>query len=352
MATNTVSVSGMFGNGLTYFAGSPVVIRISGLDWPKDTSGNPTSPFTVVRVHVLYNGRVVGEFKADTGQQTFISLDISSALRALWNDYNFSQEVSAANTCSVWQNAKRSYSLQIFTEYIGSDGKFTQTESGVFSGGHCIIGGMTEWERSLTSEQNADVGHLAANTRNGRASTKPKSTPERVGSNSITSWVDIDGTYTTCKFYPSSTKRGSSDSSSQHAPLVLRDSMPYTDFLFVNRRGAVETCSAPTKESMEISVDTQNYARVERPTFQPSRSLMAIAKGGRRSWNMSSGPQTRDWADWWTEEFLMARQWWMRYKGSYVPVIVEPAKKKTSIYDRSKQNMPTVEFTVTLALEG
>jgi hypothetical protein len=51
-------------------------------------------------------------------------------------------------------------------------------------------------------------------------------------------------------------------------------------------------------------------------------------------------------------EFLMARQWWMLYKGSFVPVIVEPAKKQTSIYDRAKQQMPSVEFTVTLALEG
>jgi hypothetical protein len=31
---------------------------------------------------------------------------------------------------------------------------------------------------------------------------------------------------------------------------------------------------------------------------------------------------------------------------------VEPAKKQTGIYDRTKQQMPSVEFTVTLALEG
>ena len=67
---------------------------------------------------------------------------------------------------------------------------------------------------------------------------------------------------------------------------------------------------------------------------------------------MSSGHQTREWAEWWTLEFLKARQWWMRYQGSFVPVTVEPAKKSTNIYDRAKQQMPSVEFTVTLALEG
>ena len=355
MARNTVNVSGMFGEGNTYFAGSPVVIDISNLEWPTDGSGNPTSPFNIVRMDVLDNGKVIGEFKADTGGQTSISFNISSALLGLWSDYKFDNEVSAANSHSIRNRQCRFYSLQVFTEYIRSDGEFQQTESDVISGGQCVIGWLTEWERSLiTNVANADVAHLAANLRNGNASTKPAGTPERVGSDSITSWVNIDGTYTTSKFYAKDAGggSGSSDSASQHAPLVLRDSQPYTDFLFVNRRGAVETCSAPTKESMDIEVDTQNYARIERPTFQPSRSLMAIAKGGRRSWSMSSGPQTREWADWWTEEFLMARQWWMRYKGSYVPVIVEPAKKKTSIYDRSKQNMPSVEFTVTLALEG
>ena len=52
------------------------------------------------------------------------------------------------------------------------------------------------------------------------------------------------------------------------------------------------------------------------------------------------------------QEFLQARQWWMLYKGKYVPVTIEAAKKSVNIYDRSKQQAPHVDFTVTLALEG
>ncbi len=48
----------------------------------------------------------------------------------------------------------------------------------------------------------------------------------------------------------------------------------------------------------------------------------------------------------------MAKQWWMLYKGRYVPVIVEASKKSIDIYDKTKQQMPHVDFTVTLALEG
>ena len=359
MASNTVTISGMFGEGHTYFADSPVVIKISGLYWGETV----TSPFTVVRVQVKYAGSVVGEFSFDTGGQTEISFDISSALRAIWSGFKFEHEVAAATqtltatSASAYGRLYRSYSLTVYTEYLDSkDGKYTTTDCGTFTGGWCCIGWLTEWERSnIPEEEDADVSYWnETNLRNGDASTKPTSTPERVGRDSITSWTDLQQGYTQSTFYPATFSGGSgnSDSPRPHAPLVVRDTQAYTDFLFVNRRGAVETCSALMKESMGIEVDTTQYARVERPTFRPSRSLMAVASGGRRSWAMSSGLMTREWAEWWTVEFLMARQWWMRYQGKFVPVVVAPAKKQTGIYDRAKQTMASVEFTVTLALEG
>ena len=239
----------------------------------------------------------------------------------------------------------------------------------------CLLGGFTEWERSLISDtSDADVLTLEhTNARNGDASTKPVSTPERVGEGSITSWVDVQAGLTRSIFYPAPASAvlpavtGDADDSptaqggwTGHRPLVLRDSQPYVDFLFVNRRGAVETCSGLTKEAMGIRGDIQQYSRVERPTFRPSRSLMAIGSDGRRSWQMSSGYVTREWAEWWTAEFLFGKrkQWWMLWQGPglssprYVPVIVKPAKDDVDIYDRSKQQMSHVDFTVTLALEG
>ena len=522
MASNVVTVSGMFGDGKTYFADSPVVIDISGLYW-GDTV---TSPFTVVRVEVIYpvasssaqtksgsasrapsvsyssgdatqqlaemfpnsnavfydesigyiNGavikqvtdsnnithnmlvvtsytdlsligiddeegdlsiydaetimsyddatgkyiveldstqercdtllelcsiaygdgqsgsggdgisvsdddvQVVGEFRADTGGQTSISFDISSALSAIWSDYDFSAtdaEVPKANGVLSGSTAKqalrdmREYALRIYTEYLSSDdgGVFATTQcvdkygNTLIPGGQCLIGGFTEWERyTIGAKENADVSSLEhTNPRNGDASTKPTSSPEKVGRSSITSWVDVQEGFAKSIFYPASYNNGQGqpDDSMEasggwagHAPLVLRDSQDYIDFLFVNRRGAVETCSGLTKEAMNIDVESKTYTRVERPAFIPSRSIMAIASGGRRSWPMSSGYVTREWAEWWTLEFLKGRRHWMLYQGRYVPVTIEPAKKSVSIYDRSKQQPPHVDFTVTLALEG
>lgn len=357
-----VTISGMFGNGKTYFAGCPVVIDISGLEWPG------TSPFNIVSIEVIYAGNIVGKFRADTGGQSATSFDISSALLAIWAGYDFSREVETAHEglrlARGYQRQYRGYSLRVSTEYLASDGKFTTTSHGPFEGGFCAIGSMTERERQQAladrgDKANADVSyHEHENRRNGDASNKPTSTPERVGILSPTSWVDLDATDTISIFYPSSTTPAA-DGQESHAPLVLRDSQPYVDFLFVNRRGAVETCSGQTLESMGINVKVTQYSRTSRPSFNPVRSLMAIGQDGRRSWQMSSGYVTREWAEWWALEFLggKRKQWWMRYpigdaNGTYVPVIVEPAKQDISIYDRSKQEMPHVDFTVTLALEG
>lgn len=375
MATNIVTVSGMFGGEKTYFAGSPVVIDISGLKWPTDEHGSPTSPFNVVRVEVVYSGKVVGYFRSDTGGQSTMSFDISTALMAIWSDYTFEDETGGAQlvlqdgkTARHVSRAMRSYILRIYTEYMASDdgGVFTETQcqdafgNKDIPGGRCLIGALTEWERStIPDKADADASHWEhTGVRNGDASTKPTSSPERVGRGSITSWVDVQSGYTKSIFYPAGATPQPDDSPSSasgwtgHAPIVLRDTQDYADFLFVNRRGAVETCSALVKESMQITAETRQYARIERPTFKPSRTVMAVTSGGRRSWAMSSGHQTRDWLEWWTMEFLHAERVWMVYKGGFTPVVVEPAKKNVGIYDRAKQQLESVEFTVTLALEG
>lgn len=358
MANNTITISGMFGANKTYFADAPVIIYVNGLEWPKE----PESPFTVVGIDVTYNNRTVGSYREDTGGQSSMRFNISSALKGIWATEDFTGEVAAAQAALTADSAQemlrdmREYSLEVKTEYL-SDGIFTPNSFGPFAGGRCIMGGLTEWERSrIGSEENADVSYWNhCNLRNGDASTKPSTAPERVGRDSITSWVDVNVAGTISIFYPkvAAGGTGDDDSTDSHAPLVLRDSQPYVDFLFVNRRGAVETCSAPMQEAMNIDVETKTYDCIDGVSFIPSRSQTTITQGGpRRSWPMSSGKQTREWVEWWTKEFLTARRVWMLYKGIYVPVTVEPAKKSTNIYDRSKQQLASVEFTVTLGLEG
>lgn len=353
--SNIVIIGGMVGEYSTFFTNDPVIVVVGTVEFP------PESTVRVVRLDVIYddNGTdvVVGEFSGDAGVSSSLIFDISSALRTLWSGCDFSENVtyaqSAATDNQTMSHAMEPipYKLRVYTEYISSvDGYLVTTDSGDMAGGLCIPGGRTEMERSGAVYNDISILE-SSNLYNGDASTKPHSSPERVGSNSITSWVDIGQAGTTCYYYPASATPGQ-PSSTPHAPIVIRDTVPYMDFLFVNRRGAVETCSAKMLESLDMTVEAKQYNRCEVPTYRPSRSIMSVATGGRRSWSMSSGYQTREWAEWWALEFLMARRHWMFYKGKYVPVTVTPSKKATSIYDRTKQQMPSVEFTVTLALEG
>lgn len=352
-----VTISGMFGTGKTYFSGSPVVIDINGLEW------SDASPFNIVKINIVgEGGSVIGDFHADTGGQSAISFNIESALKSLWADYDFVSEVGAATAAltatsvsgQAVTRAYRGYSLQLSTEYLDSTDKtFTTTASQTFTGGRCMIGALTEWERyNIAKKEDADASHWEhSNLRNGDASTKPTSTPERVGKSSVTSWVDVSGDGTTSVFFPAAAP-AAADGTDQHAPLVVRDAQDYHDFLFVNRRGAVETASALTKESLNISAEVKTYNRVERPAFKPTRSMMGIATGGRRSWEMSSGYVDRAWAEWWVQEFLQSPRHWMLMDGQWIPVTVEPSKKSIEIYDRSKQQMVHIDFTVTMALLG
>ena len=134
---------------------------------------------------------------------------------------------------------------------------------------------------------------------------------------------------------------------------IVRDSSRrYTDFLFVNARGAIESCSGVALESLEITATTKHYHHIPVADFSPERQLLSVADGGQRSWDMSSGYVSRPWTEWWALEFLRSPQWWMRIGDRYYPVLVEPSKKSLTIYDRTKQSMSHIDFTVTLAYEG
>ena len=371
-----VTISGMFSDKC--FCDSPVIITVNGLTWPAG------SPFDTVHVDVMHGGAAVGEYRKDTEGLASATFDISQALRVIWSDYAFAGELKAAakaagapgrdsqttvnagyqpeqdaDHSSLGTLNCRGYSLRVRTEYLDqASGRFTESLVLSRDGGLCITGGLTEWERygMKNQGQNAFAWLTGSNRRNGDASTKPTATPERVGRYSLTSWTGLQGQGVRSVFCPDSAAAGD-DSTNKHAPIVLRDSQDYADFLFVNRRGAVETCCAMTKEAMDVSQEKKRYSRIEGPVFSPERTVAVTGTRPRHSWQMSSGYQTREWAEWWATEFLASRRHWMRYpvgaeKGTYLPVVIEQAKKGQTVYDRAKQQYQSVEFTVTLLTDG
>lgn len=312
-------------------------------------------------------------FFAEVGNDTSMDFDISTGLRAMWDNYTFGDELRAAqdaatgilDTAQVADRACLVYKVRANTEWIDKDG--TPHEGSSYASSeesYGLLGGWTEVER-FTGEGQPNIESLIGYI-GGRAavlaSTKPTDSPEIIGVNSIVSEGMI--TYQDSEtagspvihrqiFHPVKEDGFNVATFSVNGHTYVRDAgRDFVDFLFINSRGAMESCSATMKESLSINISSQVHAHVERPSFVPTRSLMAINSGGRRSWSMSSGYQTREWAEWWTMEFLRSSHHWMLIDGRYFPVTVEASKSDVPIYDRTKQELPHVDFTVKLALEG
>ena len=118
------------------------------------------------------------------------------------------------------------------------------------------------------------------------------------------------------------------------------------EFVFLSRLCLFETASALTRESLSYDVETEEKTIVNTPSFLPEATLMTTHSDLRPEWKMSSGPVTREWAEWWTTEFLAAKRHWLRQPdGSLLPVTITPDGETTTIYDRSKQELISVNFT-------
>jgi len=327
------------------------------------------------------------DFRAEVGADTSIAFDISTALRAMWAGYTFGDELRAAqdaasgavNNAQVADRACQLYKVVAGTEWIlnGIYYEGEPYEASEISYG--LLGGWTELERYTgTGQPNIEslIGYVPSLGRAAvLASTKPN-TPEVIGQRSIVSEGFItyedgsddsdsssessrDGVVVIHKqvFHPCTERTADTDFSAETFAVdghtyVRNTDNDYIDFLFINSRGAMESCSAMMKESLRITVESEQYSHVERPTFVPSRSMLAIAENPRRSWLMSSGYQDREWAEWWATEFLRSRRWWMLVNGRYLPIVVSASDKDVTIYDKTKPSMSHVDFTVTLGLGG
>lgn len=62
-----------------------------------------------------------------------------------------------ANSRGSTTRAYRSYSMEMYTEYIADNGVFTTSPTATFPGGKCMIGGLTPWERSRVGNADAST---------------------------------------------------------------------------------------------------------------------------------------------------------------------------------------------------
>ncbi len=141
----------------------------------------------------------------------------------------------------------------------------------------------------------------------------------------------------------------SEDTGKKH--YVVQPFVGMRHFLFLNKFGLVESVTAVARESLSYSIDSELYSVPVDVNFRQNTQVMNYAQEPFASLAMSSGFVTREWAEWWINEFLVTRKAWMMVDGIFLPVAIVP-EETNEIYDRSKPSLIAVNFTVRFSFTG
>lgn len=126
-------------------------------------------------------------------------------------------------------------------------------------------------------------------------------------------------------------------------------------FQFVNSIGVVESASAECLESKTSEGSSERHVVTGTPSFGNPVRLSGINSERNRILKCSSGFVNMEWAQWWHDEFLgsddfrrgLAQSHWIYFNGTWQPCVCS-LDDDTTIYDRTKKNMPHIDFTVYL----
>lgn len=337
------------------FINDPVIVEATN---ETNVSGSSMHQTVIEVISPLPSG--VGEsmvaaytFECETTPGGTVSVDISSALRALIDPKEWNPTVWADKTTISYPSQE--FAVRVYDRYLkdgvivrGADSSYpSNASSGTGYGAKAYLGGLSELERYALSNHPTDFYDKLTFSR------KPLM-GERWGKN------DLKLT----SAYSSGVK------STVHHITDAEATLPsgHLHFLFVNSMGVYETVSAVMRESLSYGMESTVHSLVKSPSYQGVPSLATYKNSPRAGFKMSSGYTTREWADWWTTEFLSAKFYWIKmelnnlYKSGnaiswaandiWVPCTITSAEEETLIYDRSEQQLPHVDFDVKLAVSG
>ena len=120
---------------------------------------------------------------------------------------------------------------------------------------------------------------------------------------------------------------------------------------FINGFGAVENISVRAKDKLSYEVGGEVHSLVQDGGLRPTDRRYATKSQPVGSYELSSGFVPRRWAEWYVQELLTTPRAWMQVGDVWVPGLIE-ADDDCVIYDRTKPEMPHVDFTFRLAIDG
>lgn len=320
------------------FANNPVVVKATNLEF------NGLFRKVIFEVTTLYN-------KVDSNSRTYtfevgadglsstdtVRCDISSALRSALARYEYSPEDVAFREEFAYPTVlfRIQARLRDFYNGVVDDGP-TSTASGLLPDGSsteyfsAFLGGLSDMERWAGGN---GINGLPIPT---SFSTKP------VGEILDRDQLIVDTRFDSTIGYVKSIFYLNSDGGSRQRSTIL----------FVNSRGVYETISILPAESEEYEIVSEERNLVRDVSYRPSPYTTSRKEISGAVWKMSSGWVNRDWAGWYTREFLMAKHYWLCAPGMFLPIIVTPDSESVMIYNKSDPSLISVNFTARAAIRG
>lgn len=344
MAKNLVFSSG------SPLIGSPIIYTVQAADLSGRLPESSNIAFHRLRVKVKAGLRG-GDYKeiemssmVDNGE--VLSVDISSALRAVADEYEYTAEPPAAYPYIQ-------FSLSAWDEYM-QNGKLEDNVGLVTNdGGRALMGGYSDLDRLVAG----NIKQTKVFTR------KPSSMPEIV----------VEGeTYIRPANMEVTIGNITSGPSSLSYPIVIDAEHPagvreivegvsvYVmekyradryQFRFINSFGCMESIGVYSNATEKMNLTKEEYVLSRRETFNKFSRGYVTKVNDYETFELSSGPLDRMWQQWFLHEFLMARWVWILIEGRWLPCHILPADTITGA-DRVSRSIYQVRFSVRLDING
>lgn len=321
------------------FANNPIVVKATNLDF------NGLFRKVIFEVNTYYehlesNKRTfIFEVSAEGLSYTdTVRCDISSCLRSAFAQYEYNPEDITESSLLTYPGVRFGVKAWLRDFYNGviEDGPSSEA-SGVLSDGSsttifsAFLGGLSEMER-WTGDSDVNGYPIPLSF-----STKPSGEILCWGQILVRTWYDAETGNVTSSFSVNN---------------QFMDARERISILFVNSRGVYETISVLGNESEEYEVVSEEMLKTGIAEYRPSATIFMHKTGGAATWKMSSGYVNKEWAQWYTREFLMANHYWLRKDSRWLPVAISADGNSVATYDKNDPSLVSVDFIVKSAIKG
>ena len=281
-----------------------------------------------------------------------VTFDISDTLRTVAGKFSFSP-ISAETTYPYL-----SYKLSAWDEYM-IDGILNEKVAERVYGStmYALMGAFTDAERYLSNGQNV-VASFSRKPVKGEICAKNESIVYPLLPSSPIAITDVITSGPTVNIQSLNGLEGIN---------VVGNRIVFVDpeqnnrfkFQFVNGMGVIESISAESLESVETSGTTELDA-ITSPTGFLGVNRRSARKSGRNpKYKLSTGYITKEWAEWWHNEFFCIDEFrknlpascWMLIGGVWFPCI-PVIDDDLVLYDKTQNGMIKIDFTVHLTIDG